>query len=52
MSKQNQKELKKSKKVSASKKTSSEKPVEGSQDIIVVDHLSKSFKVCSAPTCH
>ncbi len=45
MSKQNQKELKKSKKASASKKTSSEKPVEGSQDIIVVDHLSKSFKL-------
>lgn len=45
MSKQNQKELKKSKKASASKKSSSEKPVEGSQDIIVVDHLSKSFKL-------
>lgn len=45
MSKQNQKELKKSKKASASKKISSRKPVEGSQDIIVVDHLSKSFKL-------
>ena len=45
MSKQNQKELKKSKKASASKKSSSEKPVEGSQDIIIVDHLSKSFKL-------
>ena len=45
MSKQNQKELKKSKKASASKKSSSKKPVEGSQDIIVVDHLSKSFKL-------
>ena len=45
MSKQNQKELKKSKKASASKKSSSEKLVEGSQDIIVVDHLSKSFKL-------
>ena len=45
MSKQNQKELKKSKKASASKKTSSEKPVEESQDIIIVDHLSKSFKL-------
>ena len=45
MSKQNQKELKKSKKASASKKSSSEKTVEGSQDIIIVDHLSKSFKL-------
>jgi ABC transporter related len=45
MSKQNQKELKKSNKASASKKSSSEKPVEGSQDIIIVDHLSKSFKL-------
>ena len=45
MSKQNQKELKKSKKASASKKTSSEKSVEESQDIIIVDHLSKSFKL-------
>lgn len=45
MSKQNQKELKKSKKASASKKSSSEKLVEGSQDIIIVDHLSKSFKL-------
>lgn len=45
MSKQNQKELKKSKKASASKKSSSEKPVEGTQDIIIVDHLSKSFKL-------
>ena len=45
MSKQNQKEFKKSKKASASKKTSSEKPVEGFQDIIIVDHLSKSFKL-------
>ena len=45
MSKQNQKELKKSNKASASKKTSSEKSVEGSQDIIIVDHLSKSFKL-------
>mgnify|MGYP000962325451 FL=1 len=45
MSKQNQKELKKSKKASASKKISSEKLVEGSQDIIIVDHLSKSFKL-------
>ena len=45
MSKQNQKELKKSKKVSTSKKSSSEKLVEGSQDIIIVDHLSKSFKL-------
>ena len=45
MSKQNQKELKKSKKASASKKISSRKPVEGSQDIIIVDHLSKSFKL-------
>ena len=45
MSKQNQKELKKSNKASASKKSSSEKPVEGTQDIIIVDHLSKSFKL-------
>ncbi len=45
MSKHNQKELKKSKKASASKKSSSEKLVEGSQDIIIVDHLSKSFKL-------
>ena len=45
MSKQNQKELKKSKKASASKKSSSEKLVEGSQNIIIVDHLSKSFKL-------
>ena len=45
MSKQNQKELKKSNKASASKKSSSEKLVEGSQDIIIVDHLSKSFKL-------
>lgn len=45
MSKQNQKELKKSKKASASKKSSSAKLVEGSQDIIIVDHLSKSFKL-------
>ena len=45
MSKQNQKELKKSNKASASKKTSSEKSVEESQDIIIVDHLSKSFKL-------
>ena len=45
MSKQNQKELKKSKKASVSKKISSEKLVEGSQDIIIVDHLSKSFKL-------
>ena len=45
MSKQNQKELKKSNKASVSKKSSSEKPVEGSQDIIIVDHLSKSFKL-------
>ena len=45
MSKQNQKELKKSNKASASKKSSSENLVEGSQDIIVVDHLSKSFKL-------
>lgn len=45
MSKQNQKELKKSKKASAPKKTSSEKSVEESQDIIIVDHLSKSFKL-------
>ena len=45
MSKQNQKELRKSKKASASKKSSSEKLVEGSQDIIIVDHLSKSFKL-------
>ena len=45
MSKQNQKELKKSNKASASKKSSSEKPVEGSQGIIIVDHLSKSFKL-------
>ena len=45
MSKQNQKELKKSNKASASKKISSRKPVEGSQDIIIVDHLSKSFKL-------
>ena len=45
MSKQNQKELKKSKKVSVSKKTSSEQSVEESQDIIVVDHLYKSFKL-------
>lgn len=49
MSKQNQKELKKSNKASASKKSSSEKPVEGTQDIIIVDHLSKSFKL---PTEH
>lgn len=45
MSKQNQKELKKSNKASVSKKSSSEKPVEGTQDIIIVDHLSKSFKL-------
>ena len=45
MSKQNQKELKKSKKAPVSRKSSSEKPVEGSQDIIIVDHLSKSFKL-------
>ena len=45
MSKQNQKELKKSNKASASKKSSSEKLVEGTQDIIIVDHLSKSFKL-------
>lgn len=45
MSKQNQKEFKKSKKASAPKKTSSEKSVEESQDIIIVDHLSKSFKL-------
>lgn len=45
MSKQNQKEHKKSKKSSDSKKASSRKSIEVLQDIIVVDHLSKSFKL-------
>ena len=45
MSKQNQKEHKKSKKSSDSKKASSQKSIESLQDIIVVDHLSKSFKL-------
>ena len=45
MSKQNQKEHKKSKKSSDSKKASSRKSIDVLQDIIVVDHLSKSFKL-------